>query len=81
MTCIEARLPDLGLSGRLVRATVWLASPGNFVERGEPLVEVTAGGVVVDIPAPASGVLTERLVAIDEQIGCDAPLATIDPEG
>ena len=77
MARLEMRLPDLGLPEKNVRLSVWLAARGSRVERGEPILEVTSGAVTVDLPAPASGELAERIAAEDDTLEPGAPVAVI----
>ena len=44
-------------------ASSWLVEPGSAVVEGDRLLEVLAGCVTVDLPAPASGIVSELLVA------------------
>ncbi len=81
MARIELRLPELEMGDQAVRLTVWLAARGSRVEKGEPILEVTAGAVTVDLPAPASGLLVERLAAEDDLIATGDPIAVIETEG
>lgn len=59
-------LPELGLRDVRITASVWFAELGGHVMEGERLLEVAAGDVIVDVPAPISGRLVEQLVAEDE---------------
>ena len=43
----------------------WYVEVGGSVNEGDPLVELETDKVSVEVPAPASGVLTEILVAAD----------------
>jgi pyruvate/2-oxoglutarate dehydrogenase complex dihydrolipoamide acyltransferase (E2) component len=52
-------LPDVGAAP--VRLSVWFAEAGDAVYAGDRLVEVLAAGATFDVPAPATGRLTERL--------------------
>jgi pyruvate/2-oxoglutarate dehydrogenase complex dihydrolipoamide acyltransferase (E2) component len=81
MARVEVRLPDLGLGDEAVRLTVWLAARGSRVDQGEPILEVTAGAVTVDLPAPASGLLAEKLAAEDDLIVPGDPVAVIETDG
>ena len=81
MARFEVRLPDLGLPEEPIRLTVWLAAHRSRVERGEPILEVTAGAVTVDLPAPASGLLVERLAAEDDLVTPGDPVAIIETDG
>ena len=58
----EIRVPNLGKS--VVEATVgqWFKQAGEAVSADEPLVELETDKVTVEVPAPASGVLSEILV-------------------
>lgn len=73
-------MPDLGFIDQPMRASVWLVERGGAVEAGEPLLEILAGAAVVDIPAPATGVLAAKLVAEDEPIEIGQRLAVIEAD-
>jgi pyruvate/2-oxoglutarate dehydrogenase complex dihydrolipoamide acyltransferase (E2) component len=77
---IEVQLPELGLPKEPIRLTVWLAAGGSHVNRGEPILEVTAGAVTVDLPAPACGVLAARLAAEDDLLKTGDPVAIIETD-
>jgi pyruvate/2-oxoglutarate dehydrogenase complex dihydrolipoamide acyltransferase (E2) component len=74
----ELILPDLGLDDQPIVAGLWLVEEGSRVAAGEPLLEVLAGSAVVDLPAPADGVLAEILVAEDEPLRTGQRLAVIE---
>lgn len=78
---IEVQLPDLGLGETPIRLTVWLASRGRPIERGEPILEVTSGAVTFDLPSPASGLLAEKLAREDDLLRPGDPVAIIDTGG
>lgn len=73
-------MPDLGMGSREVVASLWLVEPGGRLNSGDRLLEVLAGSVTVDLPAPASGVLVETLVAEDEPLSIGQPLAIIESD-
>jgi pyruvate/2-oxoglutarate dehydrogenase complex dihydrolipoamide acyltransferase (E2) component len=77
MSQFELILPDLGLGNRPIVVSLWLVQPGTRVSEGEPVVEILAGPVVVDLPAPVDGVLVETLVSEDEPLVVGQPLAVI----
>jgi pyruvate/2-oxoglutarate dehydrogenase complex dihydrolipoamide acyltransferase (E2) component len=52
-------LPELG--DEPVRFGLWLVEPGERVFEGERLAEVLLEGACVDVLAPATGRLVERL--------------------
>ncbi len=72
-------LPDLGFADDVrVTASVWLVLVGRHVIEGERLLEVLAGEVTVDLPAPANGVLVEKCVAEDDPLRTGQRLGVID---
>ncbi|MFT6924744.1 MAG: 2-oxoglutarate dehydrogenase E2 component (dihydrolipoamide succinyltransferase) [Psychromonas sp.] len=54
---IEILVPELPESVADASVAVWHKQPGDFVERDEVLVEIETDKVVLEVPAPASGVL------------------------
>jgi pyruvate/2-oxoglutarate dehydrogenase complex dihydrolipoamide acyltransferase (E2) component len=76
----ELLLPDLGLGDQPVTVSVWLVERGAQVKEGDPILEVLAGNAVVDLPAPADGVLAKRLVGEDERVEIGQRLAIIEAE-
>jgi pyruvate/2-oxoglutarate dehydrogenase complex dihydrolipoamide acyltransferase (E2) component len=61
-------VPDLGLPGVSILVSVWLVPLGTAVSAGERLVELLVGDAIVDLAAPADGVLRERVVLEDEPV-------------
>jgi len=74
----EIKVPDLGES--ITEATVanWLAKPGDVVQADAPLLELETDKATLEVPAPASGVLSEILVPAGEDVGVGALLGRID---
>ena len=73
----EIRVPVLGES--IVEATVgqWFKKAGETVSAAEPLVELETDKVTVEVPAPASGVLSEIVVKPGETVAVGALLGAI----
>jgi 2-oxoglutarate dehydrogenase E2 component (dihydrolipoamide succinyltransferase) len=73
----EIRVPSLGES--VVEATVgqWFKQAGDAVSADEPLVELETDKVTVEVPAPASGVLSEISVKPGETVAVGALLGAI----
>ena len=73
----EIRVPNLGES--IVEATVgqWFKQAGDTVSAAEPLVELETDKVTVEVPAPASGVLSEITVKTGETVPVGALLGAI----
>src|SRR5579875_1187706 len=57
--------------------TRWMKAVGEQVDRDEPLFEVSTDKVDSEVPAPASGVLSEILVPEGETVPVGARLAVI----
>lgn len=70
-------LPDLGLADQPIVLSMWLVKQGIRVDAGEPVVEVMAEGVTVDLPAPADGILLEKLAAEGDSLTAGQRLALI----
>jgi pyruvate/2-oxoglutarate dehydrogenase complex dihydrolipoamide acyltransferase (E2) component len=69
--------PDLDLGDISVVISVWLIPLGAAVVEGDRIVELSAGDVTVDVSAPASGVLIERLAGEDEAVRAGQVLGMI----
>ncbi|HEU4386503.1 MAG TPA: dihydrolipoamide acetyltransferase family protein [Blastocatellia bacterium] len=77
----EVKMPQMGESiaeGTIVR---WLKQVGDSVKRDEPLFEISTDKVDAEIPAPASGVLTEIKVKEGETVAINTVVAVIDGAG
>lgn len=74
---IEIRVPTLGES--VTEATVgkWFKKTGDAVAADEPLVELETDKVTVEVPAPASGVMGEIVVAQGSTVAVGALLAAL----
>ncbi|MCS7235215.1 MAG: dihydrolipoamide acetyltransferase family protein [Armatimonadota bacterium] len=69
----DVRLPQLGESTYEATIGRWLKSPGDQVERFEPLVELITDKVNVEMPSPVAG----RLVEILAQEGQTLPVGSV----
>lgn len=65
---IEVRAPSEQSEGTRSQVHRWLKSVGETVVENEPLIEVETDKVTIEIPAPASGVLSEILKREQEEI-------------
>lgn len=66
-------MPKAGLTMEQGTVLRWLKQEGQPIQQGEPLVEVETDKAVVEIEAPASGVVRQILVAA----GTVVPVATV----
>ncbi len=77
----EVKMPQMGESiaeGTIVR---WLKKVGDSVKRDEPLFEISTDKVDAEIPAPASGVLSEIKVNEGETVPVNTVVAVINGGG
>jgi 2-oxoglutarate dehydrogenase E2 component (dihydrolipoamide succinyltransferase) len=56
----------------------WLAAVGDTVREGDPLVELETDKVTLEVPAPASGMLVEIMIATDQDAVPGAVLGRIE---
>ncbi|MBC7151671.1 MAG: 2-oxoglutarate dehydrogenase complex dihydrolipoyllysine-residue succinyltransferase [Rhizobium sp.] len=73
----EIRVPTLGESVSEATVGTWFKKVGDVVKADEPIVELETDKVTVEVPAPASGVLTEIVAANGETVGLGALLGQI----
>jgi len=75
---VPIALPDLGSA----RATLslWYVRPGDRVSEGDRVAEVLIPGATFDVPAPATGVLSERFALPNDPVVMGQVLGTIAEE-
>jgi len=73
----EIKVPALGESVTEATVAQWFKQPGDAVSVDEPLVELETDKVTVEVPAPASGVLSEISVKVGETVAIGAILGAI----
>lgn len=73
-------LPHVGESVTEGVIGKWLKSVGDRVERYDPLVEVVTDKVNMEMPSPATGILTAILVEEGATIPMGTPIAEMDAE-
>jgi 2-oxoglutarate dehydrogenase E2 component (dihydrolipoamide succinyltransferase) len=61
--------------------TKWLKKPGDKIQRDEPLFEISTDKVDAEIPAPASGVLSEIKVTEGTTVQVNTVVGTISADG
>ena len=81
MAIVEVKVPQLSESITEATLLQWKKKPGEAVKADEILIEVETDKVVMEVPAPASGVLAEIVEADGATVTADQLLARIDTEG
>ena len=76
---IEVRVPD-EQEGTKAVVRAWLKKVGEAVTENDPLVELETDKVTQEVPAPATGVLTEILLDTDDEAEPGALLARISTD-
>jgi pyruvate dehydrogenase E2 component (dihydrolipoamide acetyltransferase) len=76
-TAVDVVMPQMGVSVSEGTITKWLKQEGEQVEADEPLLEISTDKVDTEVPSPASGTLTQILVAEGETVDVGTKLAQI----
>jgi len=77
MGLIDFALPDIGEGLHQAEIVEWLVAVGDTVREDQPIVEVQTDKAVVEIPAPASGVLSAHGAAVGDTVLVGATLFQI----
>ena len=81
MSIVEVKVPQLSESVADATLLTWKKKPGEAVAMDEILIEIETDKVVLEVPAPADGVVSELVVADGGTVTSDQLIARIDTEG
>jgi 2-oxoglutarate dehydrogenase E2 component (dihydrolipoamide succinyltransferase) len=81
MAIIEVKVPQLSESVAEATLLDWHKKEGERVSRDENLIDIETDKVVLELPAPADGVLVRILKKAKESVGSGDVIAQIDTEG
>lgn len=81
MAIVEVKVPELSESVAEATLLQWKKKPGEAVKADEILIEVETDKVVLEVPAPAAGVLAEIVEPDGATVVAAQVLARIDTEG
>jgi pyruvate dehydrogenase E2 component (dihydrolipoamide acetyltransferase) len=73
-------MPKLGLVMKEGMVVLWHKEEGEYVEKGEDLLEIESDKVTTLIESPASGVVRKIIVQEDEIVPCGTPIAVLADE-
>ncbi|WP_114638504.1 2-oxoglutarate dehydrogenase complex dihydrolipoyllysine-residue succinyltransferase [Polynucleobacter necessarius] len=78
MAIFEVKVPQLSESVAVATLLQWKKKVGDAVGQDEILIEIETDKVVLEVPAPSAGVLTEIVVADGDTVVADQLMAKID---
>ncbi len=81
MALVEVKVPQLSESVAEATMLQWKKKVGDVVAIDEILIEIETDKVVLEVPAPAAGVLAELVVGDGATVLAEQLIARIDTEG
>lgn len=81
MSIVEVKVPQLSESVAEATMLTWKKKAGEAVAVDEILIEIETDKVVLEVPAPAAGVLAEIVQGDGATVVADQLIAKIDTEG
>lgn len=80
MAIVEVKVPQLSESVSEATMLQWKKQPGEAVAQDEILIEIETDKVVLEVPAPAAGVLAQVIKHDGDTVVADEVIAKIDTE-
>ncbi|RZJ55273.1 MAG: 2-oxoglutarate dehydrogenase complex dihydrolipoyllysine-residue succinyltransferase [Acidovorax sp.] len=81
MAIVEVKVPQLSESVAEATMLTWKKKAGDAVAVDEILIEIETDKVVLEVPAPSAGVITEIVQGDGATVVADQLIAKIDTEG
>lgn len=81
MAIVEVKVPQLSESVAEATLLQWKKKPGEAVALDEILIEIETDKVVLEVPAPAAGVMAAHVKGDGGTVTSGEVIATIDTEG
>jgi 2-oxoglutarate dehydrogenase E2 component (dihydrolipoamide succinyltransferase) len=81
MAIVEVKVPQLSESVAEATMLQWKKKPGEAVAIDEILIEIETDKVVLEVPAPAAGVLVALVVGDGGTVASEQVIAKIDTDG
>ena len=76
---VPIRVPDLGTER--ARLSVWFVQPGERVYEGDRVAELLIPGATIDVSAPATGLLRETTMRVNDAVTPGQILGTVEAAG
>jgi len=70
-------MPVLGVAQQTGTLLKWLKTEGQSITKGEPLMEIESDKATVEIEAPASGILTQVIAKVGDEVPVGQRIALI----
>jgi 2-oxoglutarate dehydrogenase E2 component (dihydrolipoamide succinyltransferase) len=80
MATFDVKVPQLSESVAEATLLQWKKKPGDMVAQDEILIEIETDKVVLEVPAPSAGVLSEILIESGGLVVSDQVIAKIDSD-
>ena len=77
----EVVMPKWGMSMEEGKITQWLKNEGDYVEKGEPILEVETEKIDGVVEAPSSGILSRTLFPVGSDVPVSQTIAVITEPG
>src|SRR4051812_25711372 len=77
---VEVKVPQLSESVSEATLVAWRKKPGEAVKRDENLIDIETDKVVLELPAPADGVLLKIVKNDGKSVQSGDVIAVPDPE-
>src|SRR5262249_35151174 len=78
---VEVKVPQLSESVAEATLLAWRKKEGEAVKRDENLIDIETDKVVLEVPAPADGVLSKIVKGDGGTVKAGEVIATIDTDG
>ena len=76
-TVVDVTMPQMGVSVAEGTVVAWRVEVGDRIEADQTICEISTDKIDTEVPAPATGVVTEILVAVDTTVDVGEVLARI----
>src|SRR3984957_12753636 len=73
----ELKMPDLSTTGSPIKVLKWLVSAGEFVKRGQAMLEVETDKDTMEVEALNDGTLLEQIVPVGQEASAGEVLAIL----
>jgi 2-oxoglutarate dehydrogenase dihydrolipoamide succinyltransferase (E2 component) len=80
-TLVDVTMPQMGVSVAEGTVVGWRVAVGDAIEAEQPICDISTDKIDTEVPAPASGVVTEILVEVDQTVEVGTVMARIATEG